>query len=764
MKKFIVLTCLVLFFSSCSAVDKNPQKKFGKDSYYYLGLKAADQHNEREAVRLLKISSEKGSEAVSRRSAEALTMIGSVKDRVEASKILAERFSDEEAAIIACKELFRDGEFSSIIEITDGTDLKSGSNELIEFRMLSMIEKEDSRLPSEFYKWFVSRPVTAHHMKVYQGYKELEFRHMEQIQVHARKFQDDVNRFRLLEQSLSPDAEESAESEKETEAEGKESEFSDIFENFITEESEFESPRQTIIDYRVAIYRKKYLESFDLIGKILKTYDNLEEEIDCQLLSDIGKAALYGTKDYAASARFFERLAKNVSSDRAYYAFFYSARLYDKSGRNQSKADSRFKAALNCAQDEAQFDNCLWYLLNFQLRTSTDDIIETLKSYGSSINSPEYFDDFYESLSVLLLSNHKWQDFYKVWKETDSNFSEKISGKYAYISGRLIEEGLAEGEAELKTRQVVDAYTKVLSSGTSLYYKVCAMERLNLSEDEIVGSMLLSKEHTENLTLEETPAGRLLAGYGAFGFPQKIYSEYVANRKDITVTEAIRSAKFLNQCGMRDSDNTEKYNVQSLRIAARSYDMASGKIPRELLELTFPRFYKQQLEKACLENDIPFYLMYALVHSESYFDSQIISRAGACGLTQLMEATAKDEAKKLKIQDFNILDPEINLRFGAHYLAGLMSRTEEKNKLLALFAYNAGLSHVRNWVNSSRKDWEATGRIFRGPCGIPTDLFLETLPFSETREYGRKLISAAALYGWLYEEKTPADVVREILY
>ena len=171
-----------------------------------------------------------------------------------------------------------------------------------------------------------------------------------------------------------------------------------------------------------------------------------------------------------------------------------------------------------------------------------------------------------------------------------------------------------------------------------------------------------------------------------------------------------------------------------------------------------------QVEKACIENDIPFYLMYSLVHSESYFDSQIVSRAGACGLTQLMESTAQDEARKLKLQDFDILDPETNLRFGAHYLAGLMSRTEEKNKLLALFAYNAGLSHVRNWVNSSRKDWEATGRIFRGPCGIPTDLFLETLPFSETREYGRKLISAAALYGWLYENKLPAQIVREIMY
>ncbi|MBQ0052727.1 MAG: lytic transglycosylase domain-containing protein [Treponema sp.] len=767
---FLILTSLLF---SCSAVDNRPQTKFGGDSAFYLALKAADSGNEKEAVRKFKEARKNGTELVAKRSAQSLTMLGSVGDRVSASKYLAKNFPDEESILIACRQLLRNEEYAEIIKITDDIDIKKASNELVELRMLSLIEKEDSRLDTQFYEWFTCRPLSPEHLEIYGNYVALGERQLERIQRTAKEFQRELNRYRIMEQSLSPDYEEAQAAEKAVEQE---------IEDFITEDFEIEKPRQSIIDYRVAVYRKKYLECFSSINKILKIYENFDEGIDCQLLSDIGKAALYGTSDYLSTARRFERMAQDfvsvsagatdsvvakAYSERAYYAYFYAARLYDKAGRRySSQTVSSFHSALNHYADEMQYDNCLWYLLNFQLRTSVDDIIGTLEAYGSRINSSAYFDDFYESLAVLLLSNHRWQDFYTVWMKTNANYSESVGGKFAYISGRLIEEGLAEGEPGLKTRQAVDAFTKVLSGGGDLYYKVCALERLNLHDVEMVSAVLLSngKDGENEQDKLETSAGRLLDGYAAFGFPQRIYAEFIANRKSISVRDAVSAAKFLNKCATLDEKNTNEYNVQSLRIADRSYSSAKGKFPLELLQLTFPRFYKSKIEKACAENELPEYLLYALVRSESFFDSQISSSAGACGLTQLMESTASDEARKLKIGFYDILDPETNLRMGAHYLASLVERTEKNNRLLALFAYNAGLTHVRNWVNAAREDWRGTGNSVRGPAGIPTDLFLETLPFAETREYGRKIVSAAALYGWLYEEKLPSETVREILY
>ena len=83
--------------------------------------------------------------------------------------------------------------------------------------------------------------------------------------------------------------------------------------------------------------------------------------------------------------------------------------------------------------------------------------------------------------------------------------------------------------------------------------------------------------------------------------------------------------------------------------------------------------------------------------------------------------------------------------------------------MLALFAYNAGLTNVREWVRIARRDWHETGKMPHRITGISMDLFLETLPYDETREYGRKIVSSAALYGYLYYNKNPADMVRELM-
>lgn len=766
MKKISALVFAAFLLFSCAAGDNAAQKKFGSDTAFFLGLKDADAGNEKEAARKFKIARKNGSALVARRSAEALTLLGSAKERAEAAVYLAEHFAGEDAQLAACRELFRTGEFAQVIKLTDGINLETDSNALIQLRLLSFMEKQDSRLESDFYKWFVSRPLSSEHLEIYQDYKDYQSNQLEKIQQYEKEFQEKLNRRRILEHSAAPEFDSDGNLISEVLEPERE------FENFITEDSQIENPRETVMDYRVAIYRRKYIECFKQTDKILEIYKNFGEEVDLQILSDIGKAALYGSDDYYSAARNFDQMAKSLSPRQAYYIYFYAARLYDKAGRFQSLAESRFRSAIENADDGAKFDNALWYLLNFLLRTSTDEIITTLKKYGPGINSPSYFDDFFDSLSVLLLSGHKWQDFYEVWKETNSNFSDATSGKYAYISGRLIEEGLAEGAKGLKTRQAVDAYTTVLAGGGDLYYKVCALERLNLSEEEMVKSMMLSKEKVKDFENEldiskESPAGRLLAGYAAFGFPERIYGEFIANQNSLSVDDAVNAARFLNRCAVLggNSDESSNYNVQSIRIASRAYARAKGKIPLELLELSFPRFYKEEIEKACEDNSLPEYLMYSLVRSESFFDSTIKSRAGASGLTQLMEPTAQDEARKAGLDDFDIFDPQTNLSFGAHYLASLTGRVPENNELLALFAYNAGLTNVRNWISAARKDWaEATQSAPRGPCGIPTDLFLETLPFSETREYGRKLVSAAAIYGWLYEEKSPAETVRELMF
>jgi len=125
------------------------------------------------------------------------------------------------------------------------------------------------------------------------------------------------------------------------------------------------------------------------------------------------------------------------------------------------------------------------------------------------------------------------------------------------------------------------------------------------------------------------------------------------------------------------------------------------------------------------------------------------------GLSQLMELTAEDIARRLKIQDYSLTDPETNIHFGAYYLENLVSRCNN-SLLLGFFSYNAGITRVRRWLKSSLVEFDKKSNM-------PLDLFLETLPFSETREYGRKLISATAMYTWLSDQQKYDEMLKNLL-
>ena len=147
--------------------------------------------------------------------------------------------------------------------------------------------------------------------------------------------------------------------------------------------------------------------------------------------------------------------------------------------------------------------------------------------------------------------------------------------------------------------------------------------------------------------------------------------------------------------------------------------------------------------------------MYSLIRTESFFNPEIKSSAGAIGLTQLMESTGKDIARRLKVNEYSLTEPETSIRFGTYYFNNLSQRLDGSS-ILASFAYNSGITRVRRWVSNSKKE-------LAGLQHLPMDLFLETIPFEETREYGRKIVSAAAIYGYLYSDCSPVETVRQIM-
>jgi len=112
-----------------------------------------------------------------------------------------------------------------------------------------------------------------------------------------------------------------------------------------------------------------------------------------------------------------------------------------------------------------------------------------------------------------------------------------------------------------------------------------------------------------------------------------------------------------------------------------------------------------------------------------------------------MADTAQEMADRLRraggpdyTADLDLTDPQQNIHIGAFYLSYLTGRFEN-NMLLSLLSYNGGMNRVRRWHNAF-KNTHANS--------LSDDLFLEIIPFFETRDYGRKVLAAAAVYEYLY--------------
>ncbi len=110
------------------------------------------------------------------------------------------------------------------------------------------------------------------------------------------------------------------------------------------------------------------------------------------------------------------------------------------------------------------------------------------------------------------------------------------------------------------------------------------------------------------------------------------------------------------------------------------------------------------------------------------------SPVGAVGLMQVMPETGKDIARQLRLSHFNsrqLLKPETNIHFGSFYLSKVLQEFNH-NPVLATAAYNAGPHRIRKWTPRKGE--------------VDADIWVDTIPFDETREYVRLVMAYSVFY------------------
>ncbi|MEM7280480.1 MAG: transglycosylase SLT domain-containing protein [Pseudomonadota bacterium] len=186
-------------------------------------------------------------------------------------------------------------------------------------------------------------------------------------------------------------------------------------------------------------------------------------------------------------------------------------------------------------------------------------------------------------------------------------------------------------------------------------------------------------------------------------------------------------------------DTTEKEQAAVLAHRwgwhSRAIAQASAHGLIDDLTIRYPLAHRDLIVKKAANKNIDATWAYGIARSESLFMSDVVSRAGAMGLMQVMPATGKSVARRHKIPYRSwrsLLNPSTNVSLGTTYLSEMSNRFGG-NTVLASAAYNAGPHRVQRWLPG-----EAT----------EADVWVDTIPFKETRHYVQRVMAAQIIFHW----------------
>ena len=681
------------------------------DSCYFAALHLLKHDKTESAVELLQYGKNHASWQIAQECARKLCTLGTTQQKESAAKYFAEAYPQErDADFYLLEGLFNQGKYKDALKACPLPSLADFA-----------FPQDEQKAKGEIQKKRIRQNLEAQN-------KKIKYQLLCLLKTNNQRFTDYlalwVNNWAIS-------------SEHET--------FLELWEELPQEEKDSaqiangQNPK-TLIDFlkfRVTVKQKRYRDALNQLEKLPYT----PETFTSQLFSDFGRAQLYGGISAKEGAATFRSVAeKTKDPDIAFLAWFYCAQ-FSVNEKNFDAALNAFVLSMHSAPTPAKYDNALWYYLKTSKTVSLEAAKNALKTYASTWQDPAYFEDFLRDFAVDLLQGRYWDDFVETYAAIQPYADPDSQAQYAYVTGRLIEDSMAknpfQGLSRLQAAQ--SCYEKAYDGNhTSLYYRFLAAEQLAIPIEENIGRDDAVQPQSDKAL--ET----LVLGYARHALFEEAYKTYIAHYQDISIECASELSKIFSIAAEKDCT----LHYDALSIISHAASRPDTPLTKEVLYLLYPRPYLQEVKNAAETFGVNEDVLFGLIRTESYFDKTISSSAGATGLAQLMDGTANDIAKKLKIKEFDLKDAQTNVNFGAYYLNNLTERLNN-SIMMALFAYNGGPSRVRRWQKEAKD--------------LPIDLFLETVPFLETRSYGRKVLSAASLYGYLYYNKTVHQVVQEII-
>lgn len=240
----------------------------------------------------------------------------------------------------------------------------------------------------------------------------------------------------------------------------------------------------------------------------------------------------------------------------------------------------------------------------------------------------------------------------------------------------------------------------------------------------------LGQRFTVPASLPLEPAAESLASFGARPEVKRVVK---LAELDLRM-ESLREWSYIVR-GLPDDDLLLAANyARRAGLYDRAINTAERTQARHDFGLRYLAPYRTEFDAAARAHDIDVAILYGIARQESRFNLDIVSSAGAVGLMQLMPGTARWVAKQLNRADFRpaqISEAELNTQFGAFYFKYWLDRLD-RMPALAAAAYNAGPGRAQQW---------------RPVTPLEGAIWVETIPFNETRDYVKKVLANAVIYG-----------------
>ena len=431
-------------------------------------------------------------------------------------------------------------------------------------------------------------------------------------------------------------------------------------------------------------------------------------------------------------ADFLYKSAKDLCGSKRFGAAYQAGRLY-RNLKLYTKASNAFLLAAGAVPSSLARDRAIWYRLETTVETpgiSTENEISVFSWAAGIWNNPDNFNDLMEEFVHRRIYRKEWnilKTFYNDWADFWGSSSRADA---AWILAFAVKERFLTGNNETILKYLETAY----SSAPYEWAGLRAAGLLGKGLPEI--SRVSEKEKNEVLSAEEKIVKLLLdwnlylnASRRILSSPELYSGNVIRNAAETIMYKYPRTA----------------IRIEGLLWKRKDFEPAEKDL---ILRYPMPEDLGKLAVNAAMEKNLPVELLLGLIRTESAWDTAAVSSSGAIGLAQFMPSTWSEWEKRLGYpEDSDPYNPETNLSFAAAYLEWLYEREWTFGWEDVFISYNAGGGRLRTW---------------RSRAALPgNDLFVMYVPVEEPRLYVKKVLSAAVIYGYLYQNRLPSEMFSE---